>query len=405
MIKDQCQRSQLEKWTYNGSMRILLTTLALALSGLAAFITIWIVVPAPHFRLWQLAVGASEWSLWVGLTGVVGVVLGVLVRLQGARIGGSLAIALGLLTVTCALVPPLLAWRVAQANEVRLSLRQYIFGLEVPAVVPQEVVFATVDNQPLALDVYRDPAATDIRPAVIVVHGGSWNGGTKSDFPRWNAWLVQQGYTVFDIEYRLAPQPNWQTATGDVKCAIGWVKRNASAYNVDPQRITLLGRSAGGHLALLAAYTPDEPNLPPSCDAPDTTVRSVVSFYGPTDLVWGYNNPARPDIINGPGTLRSFLGGDPRTALDAFQTASPINHVGPNTPPTLLLHGGRDQLVGQRHTEFLSQELAALGIPHRSVLIPYGQHGFDYNFNGWSSQVVQPVLQQFLQETIPPGPK
>src|SRR3712207_8377221 len=62
---------------------------------------------------------------------------------------------------------------------------------------------------------------------------------------------------------RLAPQPNWQTATADVKCAIGWLKRNAVQYGVDPHRIALLGRSAGGHLALLAAYTSDEAALPP----------------------------------------------------------------------------------------------------------------------------------------------
>jgi acetyl esterase/lipase len=150
----------------------------------------------------------------------------------------------------------------------------------------------------------------------------------------------------------------------------------------------------------LAAYTPGEAALAPSCDAPDTTVQGVVSFYGPTDLVWGYNNPANPDVIDGPGTLRRFLGGDPQSASTAFKVASPINHVGPTTPPTLLLHGGRDQLVGPQHMAFLAERLGAANVPHRTVLIPYGQHGFDFNFNGWSSQIVQPVLRQFLQQTI-----
>jgi acetyl esterase/lipase len=243
-------------------------------------------------------------------------------------------------------------------------------------------------------------AAQQPLPAVIVVHGGSWSGGDKSDFPRWNWWLTEQGFVVFDIQYRLAPQPNWQSATGDVKCAIGWVKRNATQYNVDPQRIALLGRSAGGHLALLAAYTPQEPVLGPSCVAPDPGVQAVVSFYGPADLVWGYNNPANPDVIDGPGTLRRFLGGDPLTAADAFAVASPVNHVGSSTPPTLLLHGGRDQLVGQRHTELLTERLQAANAPHQTVYIPYGQHGFDYNFNGWGSQIAQPILLRFLQTYV-----
>jgi acetyl esterase/lipase len=307
---------------------------------------------------------------------------------------------LGVIAVVIAAVPPWQAVRVARANAVPLSLGQYVRGVDLPPVTPQEVVFATVDDQTLVLDVYGAEASGAVRPAVIVVHGGSWSGGHRSDFPRWNQWLVAQGYTVFDIDYRLQPQPNWQTATGDLKCAIGWVKGHTADYNIDPDRVALLGRSAGGHLALLAASTPNDPQLPPSCTAPDTTVQAAVSFYGPTDLVWGYNNPANPDVIDGPGTLRRFLGGPPDTVQNAFNIASPINHVSSDTPPTLLLHGGRDQLVGQQHMEFLATELAAANVPHRTVIIPYGQHGFDYNFNGWSGQIVQPILRQFLQEHL-----
>ena len=372
--------------------------LGLVLSSIAVFISVWIVLPAPHYRLWQLAVAASEWSLWLGVLGVLGAVLGIAARSAGSRWVWAVALVLGVIAAVIAAVPPWQASRVARANDVPLSLEQYVRGLNLPAIEAQAVQFVTVDGQSLALDVYQAEASGAARPAVIVVHGGSWSGGHRSDFPRWNQWLVAQGYTVFDIDYRLQPQPNWQTATGDVKCAIGWVKGHAADYNIDPDRIALMGRSAGGHLALLAAYTPNDPALPPSCVAPDTSVRAAVSFYGPTDLVWGYNNPANPDVIDGPGTLRRFLGGPPDTAQNAFNIASPINHVGPNTPPTLLLHGGRDQLVGQQHTEFLATELAAANVPHRTVIIPYGQHGFDYNFNGWSGQIVQPILRQFLQE-------
>jgi len=381
-------------------MRIVLLTLALLCSGVAAFVTMWIVVPALTGWLWQLAVGASEWSIWFGVLGLLGTILAFAARSAGSRWAWVMALLLGVVALVLAAVPPLQAMGVARANDVPLSLGRYVRGLDLPTVEPQEVVFATVNDQSLALDVYGVEASGEVRPAVIVVHGGSWRGGRKSDFPRWNEWLVAQGYTVFDIEYRLQPQPNWQTATGDVKCAIGWVKQNAVQYNIDPDRIALLGRSAGGHLALLAAYTPNDPTLPPSCAAPDTTVQAVVSFYGPTDLVWGYNAPTNPNVIDGPDTLRRFLGGPPDTAQDAFNVASPINHLSANTPPTLLLHGGRDQLVGQQHTEFLTTELAAANVPHRTVIIPYGQHGFDYNFNGWSGQIVQPILRQFLQEYL-----
>ncbi|MEJ7700346.1 MAG: alpha/beta hydrolase [Pyrinomonadaceae bacterium] len=81
--------------------------------------------------------------------------------------------------------------------------------------------------------------------SVIVVHGGSWNGGERNDFPQWNRWLAVQGYTVFDIDYRVAPQPNYLTATSDVKCAIRWIKNHAAEFEISPERIALLGRSAG----------------------------------------------------------------------------------------------------------------------------------------------------------------
>lgn len=127
-----------------------------------------------------------------------------------------------------------------------LPLCRYFFGAFMPPerVEPQTVIFNQADGQNLKLDVFLPTIPTNGRcAAVIVVHGGGCDSRDKTDFPQWDQWLAQQGYAVFDIQYRLHPQPNWQTATGDVKCAIGWVKRHAASYGVDPQRLALLGRS------------------------------------------------------------------------------------------------------------------------------------------------------------------
>jgi acetyl esterase/lipase len=382
----------------------MLLTSALLCSVAAAFFNIWIVAPAPSYRLFLVAVGASEWSLWFGALGLAGAILGLLAGASGSRWPARVALSLGVAALALSLIPPLDAWRVARENRIELSLRQYFFGLveNMPARIERtSETFAIVEGQTLKLDVYLSHAkAEKSLPAIVVVHGGSWNAGERGDYPQWNEWLARQGYAVFDIDYRLAPQPNWRTATGDVKCAISWVKANASKYGVDAGRIALLGRSAGGHLALLAAYSTGEAALAPSCAASDLSVRAVVALYAPTDLRWGYEHPANERVLDGPGRIRDFTGGTPASAAEAIKLASATSHVNAQTPPTLLFHGARDQLVRDEHMSLLTERLKQQRISHRAVLIPYAQHAFDYNFDGWGSQLTRPLLLNFLREHL-----
>lgn len=385
-------------------LRKALIITAFLCGGFATLFTVWIVVPAPSFSLFQVAVGASEWSLWFGTLGLAGAALSLPARAAGSGRAAWLALLLGVVAVGLSLIPPLESWRVARANEISLSLGQYLFGSrddENARVERTTETFATVEGQTLKLDVYlshsKEPT---LRAAVVVVHGGSWSAGERSDYPLWNEWLAREGYAVFDVDYRLAPQPNWRTATGDVKCAVGWVKANAARFAVDPARVALLGRSAGGHLALLAAYSVGEAALPPGCPDYNDTVRAVIALYAPTDLKWGYEHPANRRVLDGPGKIRNFVGGTPSSAPEAIRHASPISHVNSQTPPTLLLHGGRDQLVSDRHMTLLTERLSQHSVSHRALLIPYAQHAFDYNFDGWGSQLTRPLLQSFLREHL-----
>jgi acetyl esterase/lipase len=381
-----------------------LLTLATSCGGLAFALTIWIVLPALSFTLFEVAVGASEWSLWLGALGLAGAALSLAARAAGSGRAWLAVLCFCLAAVGLSSIPPLEALRVARENRLGLSLRQYFFRSTEPQAASVErttEIFATVEGQTLKLDVYLPRAkATRLRAAVVVVHGGSWNAGERGDYPLWNEWLARQGYAVFDVDYRLAPQPNWQTATGDVKCAVGWVRANARRFAVDPARIALLGRSAGGHLALLAAYSTGEAALPPSCAVPDAGVRAVVSLYGPTDLKWGYEHPANRRVLDGPGKIRNFTGGTPASAPEVIRLASATTHVSSASPPTLLFHGGRDQLVGERHMTLLAEKLSQHHVAHRALLIPYAQHAYDYNFDGWGSQLTRPLLLGFLQEHL-----
>lgn len=381
----------------------------------SALLALLIVLPAPSYHLWMAAVVAGEWSVWVLLAGIVSGICGGSVLLKDRR--NALAwsgIALSLLIVVCASVPIIEARRIAAREGLTLSWSRYLFGsveASTPILIDErhDVEFARPGGQALRLDVYqphdstgREPQANvppaTLLPAIIVIHGGSWSGGVKSDFARYDRWLATGGRVVFDVEYRLAnSEHRFPAQIVDIKCAIAWVRSHAAEYNVDAERLALLGRSAGGQLALLAAYTANEPTQQPgSCDTQDTRVRAVISFYGPTDLSWDYAHPGRPDVIDTPHTLENYLGGSPDIAPQAYATASPIEHVSPQSPPTLFLHGGHDQLVLAENVERIIPKLAAAGVPFTYVYLPWGTHGFDYNFNGLSSQIVQAKINKFL---------
>jgi acetyl esterase/lipase len=402
----------------------------LVCAALATFAGMWIVVPAPTRVLAYLGLVAGELSLWLVIVGVAGIVLGLL-AVFGGRSHSAVpwgAVLLGLSATMLALVPPVQAFPVAAAQDIQLSpwraLAGSFSGNRFEGTV-STITYGSPDGRAVEFDAYVPLFPTEEgsgstggagvgpdrttsgprqsgRPAVIVLHGGSWNGGKKSEYPRWNYWLAAQGYVVFDVEYRLSPQPNWQSAIGDVKCALGVVRRDGAKWGIDPGRIALLGRSAGAQLALLVAFTPGNAQVRPSCDIEDGAVSAAISLYGPTDLIYGYTHGANPRVISGPGTLRAYLGGTPETAPAAFALASPIEHIGSGTPPALLMHGGRDQFVLPAQMQRLEQHLAEKGRPHETVFLPYAQHGFDYFFDGWSGQITQAAVRRFLRQTLRP---
>jgi acetyl esterase/lipase len=225
--------------------------------------------------------------------------------------------------------------------------------------------------------------------------------GGRSEDTLWSEWLAEQGYVVFSIDYRLGLPPRWQDATGDVKCAVDWVRENADRYGVDPDRIALIGRSAGGHFALLAAYTEGDPRLPPSCDVPDTGVAAVAAFYPATDFT-------RPDETQSPWwrpSLGSSVKDSTGTDVDYVaegdrRLASPVSHVDPGDPPTFLAHGGQDQFVPPEQSVLLADRLEEAGVPHRLIELPWARHGFDVAWGSWDAQILRHELGEFLEQRL-----
>lgn len=198
----------------------------------------------------------------------------------------------------------------------------------------------------LALDVYRprDAAAATPRPALVFVHGGAWMIGSKrfQGLPLISE-LARRGWVCFSINYRLSPKATFPDHLVDVKRAIAWVRAHAAEHGCDPRFVVVAGNSAGGHLASLAALTPNVAALQPGFERADTSVAACVSLYGVydfTDRFAHWHNRALQRLLER-FVMKATLADAPRR----FAAASPLEHVGAQAPPFLVVHGDCDSLV------------------------------------------------------------
>jgi acetyl esterase/lipase len=232
------------------------------------------------------------------------------------------------------------------------------------------VVYGTGGGRDLCCDVYRPPvSAPPTGAAVVLIHGGSWRGGDRTQLRRYGWRLGRAGYVCVAIEYRLIPEVWFPGFLEDVKAAIRWTRANAELLGVDPLRIGVHGNSAGGHLALLAAGTADVPELEGSGGNPgvSTAVQACVSVYGPS--VFHVDEPLRGS------RPVSRITEEPSAAVAL--TASPVSWVTPAFPPTMLLHGMADALVPVAASEVMHEALTVAGVAAELHLFPDQPHGFD----------------------------
>jgi acetyl esterase/lipase len=366
------------------------------------------VVRPPTRLLWGASVAATEWGYWLGLGALV-----VLVPTRGnPRLGklGSLATlgAIGLFMMPVirekqlnATLPPTLEARFGPAGRHRndfaapprlepLNLAELLKPADTPAVRYEERVFAAHDGQSLSLGIYRPAYVHGTVPVILVIHGGNWGDGDRHDFGPFNAYLAARDYVVAAMDYRLAPRWRFPAARDDVLSAVAYLKVYASELNIDPTRIALLGRAAGGQLALLAAHT-----------AQESAIRGVISLYAPSDLRYEYEHPASPKLRDTRAVLEAYLGGAPgSSADDAYFAASPVNFVSSTSPPSLLVHGVKDPIVPLDQASRLEAKLQAAGAKHLLVRLPWATHLCDKSFGGPCGQIVTYSVERFLDSVM-----
>jgi acetyl esterase/lipase len=353
-------------------------------SGLAATS---MLLPAPTWSLWLVHAGLLETSLGVTVVGLLAFVLG----RRGRR--GPWASGLALFGTGAGLLPFAAACPLYLGSPASFSWLEYVRGFQGPPVRVESDL--ELDAGGLRADVYHG-AGRGPRPLVVVVHGGSWQRGDKGEARYVSRALAAAGYVVADVQYRLAPRHLFPEAVADVKCWVGRLRERAQALGVDPRRLALLGRSAGGEVALVAAYSMGDARITPSCEVAEAPVQGVVSLYGPTDLPWGHDNPIFPDPIDGPGAIEAYLGGTPSQAPEAYRLASPLSWADRPLPSTLLIHGAGDRLVRAEHAGRLATGLRAAGRSVETLLIPMADHGFDRRPGGLGEQLARAAILRFL---------
>ena len=200
--------------------------------------------------------------------------------------------------------------------------------------------------------------------------------------------LWQPVASLFAVDYRHAPDWTWPTQLEDVLDALGWVSEHAAEYGADPNRIGLLGRSAGAQLAMRASQDTRAP-----------AIRAVVTIYGPVDLAEGYRFPPTPDPIDTRFVLTQFLGGTPEQLPPAYADASPITRASLPHPPVLIITGNRDHVVEPRFGSMLHNKLLESGTT-LLLNMPWADHAFDFVPFGPSSQIALYYTQRFLAETL-----
>ncbi|MEM9153879.1 MAG: alpha/beta hydrolase [Cyanobacteria bacterium P01_F01_bin.33] len=387
-----------------------LAIFSILLSVIGLFLSTWIVLPAPTFFLLPLSVGAPELAPWLLVGNGLATAIAINLRSHPIR---YVSTGVALLGVGLSCLPLLqLPSVVRDANaafEQQLGIKvtaldplhpyswrqQPFSALDAFRGIPplsvrhdSAIPFATPAGILLTLDVYH-PVKASIYPAIVTAYGGAWQRGSRADHAEFNRYMAARGYVVFAISYRHAPQFQFPAQQEDVRAALDWIERNAADYGADRDRVAILGRSAGAHLALLQAYSDESP-----------PIRAAIDFYGPVDLVQGYQFPPTPDPINTRTTLETFLGGSPAELLELYRQASPITYVKEGLPPTLLLYGGRDNVVQAKYGRALAERLLDKGNTALLIEIPWADHAYDTIFNGVSSQLSLYYIERFLAQTL-----
>ncbi len=232
-----------------------------------------------------------------------------------------------------------------------------------------DAVYSEIDGWKGREDIYYNPAATKPTPVVFNIHGGGWNHGVKETQGGFSTFF-KIGFAVVNVEYRLTGQATAPAAVEDVRAAILYVVQHAKELNIDPNKIVVMGGSAGGHLALMAGLLQNDNKFDGKYkNVKGYTIAAIIDKYGITDVWdWAYGK----NITSKSAT--NWLGAKAKDEAFA-KSVSPIYYVKKTSPPTFIVHGDADPTVPYQQSVDLKKKFDEVGCKSEFITIPGGVHG------------------------------
>lgn len=264
--------------------------------------------------------------------------------------------------------------------------------------IAEAQLYAERGGQKLYYDMYRPAISDQPVPLVILVHGGGWSGGSRSELIEFGFDLAANGYAAAAIDYRLArdgvvfPAP-----VTDILAAVRFFRDSAETMQIDPQRIAVMGESAGGHLALLAGMSADTSVFDterPIGEAPG--IKAIINIAGPTDLTAGLSS--MPDWVV--DSIENFLGVPIEHSGEIARAASPVTYARADAPPLLNIHGNADSTVPVMQAQLLTAVLNLVGARYVYVEVPGMEHLAGLIWYSDYTQRYRTSLLQFLRDNL-----
>lgn len=272
-----------------------------------------------------------------------------------------------------------------------------IASADVPADVRAltDLAYLRRGERELALDLYlpRQPTARP-RPAIVLVHGGGWRSGERSNLAPLAIALARRGVAAAVVSYRLSGEARYPAAIHDVKAALRWLRQHAVEHRIDPDFIAVGGGSAGGQIASLVGVTNGDAHFDPqAAESPmSSAAQAIVNIDGLSDFTSEAARLHEDDPRKNPSAAGAWFGGRYADKIELWREASPLSHVGPGTPPMLFVISAQPRFsLGYKD---MVAKLGVLGIPSRVVQIPDTPHSF-WLFEPWLAPTVE-VVAEFL---------